>query len=82
VIPDEAVEAAAKALDPHTMGSAGQVAEKFKEATRAEARRALESAAPYLMAEAWDEGVLIGFDEGQGARGRTPNPYRSAGAGE
>jgi hypothetical protein len=50
-IPDEAVEAAAKALDPQTMGSGGALAEKFKEQTRAEARRILEAAAPYLMAE-------------------------------
>jgi len=48
-IPDEAVEAAAKALDPQTMGSGGALAEKFKEQTRAEARRILEAAAPYMV---------------------------------
>lgn len=51
MIPDEAVEAAARALDPQTMGSGGALAEKFKEETRAEARRILEAAAPHLMAE-------------------------------
>ncbi|AYN57303.1 hypothetical protein PBI_BRIDGETTE_37 [Arthrobacter phage Bridgette] len=59
-IPDEAVEAAAKVLDPHTMSSGGALAGKFREATRAEARAILEAAAPYLMAQAWDEGVEVG----------------------
>jgi len=51
VIPDEAVEAAAWAVDPQTMGSGGALAEKFKEETRTEARRILEAAAPHLMAD-------------------------------
>lgn len=61
MIPDEAVEAAAWALDPQTMGSGGALAEKFKEETRAEARRILEAAAPHLMAAAWDEGLEVGL---------------------
>lgn len=40
------------------------------------ARAALEAAMPYLMAQAWDEGESIGFDEGRGYIGSTPNPYR------
>ena len=51
MIPDEAVEAAAWAVDPQTMGSGGALAEKFKEETRTEARRILEAAAPHLMAD-------------------------------
>jgi len=50
VIPVEAVEAAAKALDPQTMGSGGALAEKFKAETREEARRILEAAAPHMLA--------------------------------
>ena len=57
MIPDEAVEAVALVLDPQTMGSGGALAEKFKEETRAEARRILAAAAPHLMAQAWDECV-------------------------
>lgn len=52
MIPDEAIEAAARSLDPRTMGSGGALAEKFKEQARAEARAALEAAAPYIRAEA------------------------------
>lgn len=78
-ISDEAVDAAAKAIfgqqyDPEEWelavnGTRGRC--------RRDARAALGAAAPHLMSEAWDAGVSVGFDEGQGHIGkRTPNPYR------
>ncbi|UYM26585.1 hypothetical protein SEA_BAUER_36 [Arthrobacter phage Bauer] len=74
-IPDEAVEAAAKVLDPQTMGSGGALAEKFQEATRAEARAILEAAAPHLMAQAWEDGYHAALSDGY--EYQTANPYRS-----
>jgi len=56
-ISDEAVEAAARALDPQTMSSGGPLAEKFQEQTRAEALRILEAAEPYLAQDAKAEAV-------------------------
>jgi len=76
VNPDEAVEAAAWALDPQTMGSGGALAEKFKEETRAEARRILEAAAPHLLAQGWDEGYEGAVDAYDGRN--VSNPYRKA----
>ena len=95
-ISDEAVEAAARALDPDTMGSAGPLAEKFKEQARAEARAALEAAAPYMAAQVWDEGAVAGWKQsGEGFNAEYPdessggcsvdlsgNPYRNAGSTE
>jgi hypothetical protein len=92
-ISDEAVEAAARALykgQPIYDEAVGVITgykpwdwmePEYQNSMRSDARAALEAAAPHLMAAAWDEGVLIGFDEGQGVRGRTRNPYRAAGAG-
>lgn len=80
-IPDEAVEAAALALDPYTMGSGGQVAEKFKAETRAEALRILEAAAPHMMGEAWKEGEAAGQDNAYAYQigiAVKSNPYRPA----
>ena len=54
-ITDEAVEAAARVLDPQTMSSGGALAEKFKEQTTAEARAILEAAASYIRAQALRE---------------------------
>lgn len=84
MIPDEAVDAAARALDPQTMGSGGPLAEKLKGQARAEARRALEAAAPFLMARAWDEGDHAGYltamSESHGLSSEPPirNPYRTS----
>lgn len=55
VIPEAAVDAAARALDPYVMGNGGAAAEKFKDATRAEARAALEAAAPHMVADLLDK---------------------------
>lgn len=79
-INDEAVEAAAWAMDPQTMGSAGRLAEKFKEQARAEARRALEAAAPFIAAPAWDQGHEEGWLNCESglteAEGRKRNTWR------
>jgi hypothetical protein len=63
VIPNDAVEAAAKALwTPSNEGDTWESEyEPYKDHTRAEAKRALEAAAPHLMAGAWDEGFDKGF---------------------
>ncbi|MEO5317607.1 hypothetical protein PV761_03300 [Arthrobacter sp. CC3] len=61
VIPEAAVEAAAKAFrETHDMGDA--------------LMNALEAAAPHMLADAWDEGERAAFDSIDGAN-RT-NPYR------
>lgn len=80
MIPDEAVEAAAEAinmfaakyvgvLDPVPLNDMSWL---DREHALGEARAALEAAAPYLRADAWDEGF-------EGAQGVYPqsNPYRS-----
>ena len=48
MIPDEAVEAAARALDPYTMGIETATNAAHREAVRQEVRLALEAAAPHL----------------------------------
>ena len=66
MIPDEAVEAAAKYLT-----------EKFNwngELVPATAREVLEAAAPHLMAAAWDEGYEGAVDAYDGRN--VSNPYR------
>jgi len=69
MIPDEAVEAAAKYLT-----------EKFNwngELVPATAREVLEAAAPHLMAAAWDEGYeQADYDAPHAIK--SDNPYRKA----
>ena len=65
MIADEAVEAAAKVLASHAYPIS------LDKPYEAAARAALEAAAPYLMAEAWDEGW-------QSDDGLESNPYWSA----
>jgi len=57
VIPDEAVEAAARALwSPSNEGDTWESEhEPYKDHTRAEAKRALEAAAPHLRAVAFED---------------------------
>ena len=81
-IPDEAVEAAAKAF----YGPAySDVADADLEYAIDQVRAMLEAAAPYildkaaetrLMAMVWTEAYQAGFQEGAGFE-LTPNPYRS-----
>ena len=85
MIPDEAIEAAAEALVASTLGDhSGTNWEDFFEA----ARKALNAAAPQLMAKAFDEGQKSGMRHrtrrlAAAKIGRpelpgpiSPNPYR------
>ena len=65
-IPDEAVEAAAKAIfgDPTGETWALQLPE-VQERSREDARLALEAAAPLLTAAAWDDGYGHGYKHGK-----------------
>jgi len=69
-ISDEAVETAARALrDAFDRGEGG-----FDEL----AREALKAAAPYMLAEAWNDGHNAGVDHADGLFGGD-NPYGSQG---
>jgi hypothetical protein len=86
-ISDAAVEAAAKWLHDNNCRSAihsGHPADMECYGWREEARELLETAAPHIMSEAWDDGHDAGFTFGafQGRVKETPNPYRDAVAGE
>lgn len=65
VIPTEAARAAVKAARESFGGEAPR-------GMRAAIHAALEAAAPYMLADAWDEG----FEGSQGVYPQ-PNPYRS-----
>jgi hypothetical protein len=75
VIPDEAVEAAAKVLfeaSPISQGArpwSEQFTEKIKIQFREDARTAIEAAAPHLVAPAWEEGHESGFWNGRESSG-------------
>lgn len=76
VIPDEAVEAAARAAAKDDAEPNWYLdTERFRDAWRIRMRAALEAAAPHLLAAAWDEGfgrgTLSQFEE-------STNPYREA----
>jgi len=69
VIPDEAVEAAAEAID-YALQTGMGVGDM--------ARDALEAAAPHLLAQGWDEGYKAGlFDKEYYAH--NPNPHKQDG---
>lgn len=82
MINDEAVEAAAKALfrvHPVSKGAFpwdSQPEGRIKQQFRADARKALEAAAPHMLAEAQEAAYSEGFENGTG---EVPwaNPYRS-----
>ena len=67
-IPIEAIDAATKAILREFAHdeNAGYMA-----------RLALESAAPFIAAEAWDEGFITAEDEAR-YHHKSPNPYRKA----
>lgn len=77
VIPVEAVEAAAKAVYEDTFGKSWEdESEDYRNELRETQRLALEAAAPYMLAEAWDEGGRAAtgtYDTGYPSR----NPYRT-----
>ena len=85
-IPDEAVEAAALALLERDYGVRDWsiVTEQVKGNYLDEARTALEAAAPHLMAQAWDEGERVGFEESfrDNDPRHTRNPYRAEESGK
>ena len=76
MIPDEAVEAAAKKL----YQAGGLVVwdsedESIRNYFRRNARSALEAAAPHLMAAAWEEGRIDGYADAQRGFDTAMNPY-------
>jgi hypothetical protein len=83
VIPAEAVEAAAKALATDRKAEhwfseeewEGIIADQYKEPYRRKARAALEAAAPYMLAQAWEEGRLVGRAEEQSGFDTEMNTY-------
>jgi hypothetical protein len=68
VIPVEAVEAAAKAYRREF---------PYNENEGYVVKLILEAAAPYIRAQAWDEGATagLGWDENRGEDFAVPNPY-------
>jgi hypothetical protein len=62
VIPDEAVEAVARLLpsqsDERPYGESPELDAEY----RRDARELLEAAAPHLLAQGWDEGVVAGSE--------------------
>jgi len=73
-IPDEAVEAAAKARG--CVWTPAKAKHPACRECREQARKILEAAALYLMAEAWDEGAEAMVDEGLSEYEYSRNPYR------
>jgi len=70
VIPDEAVEAAAKAAAKDDAEPNWYLeTERFRNAWRTRMRAALEAAAPYLRSAAWEQGVEDGYHH-------RPSPYK------
>ncbi|KQQ97986.1 hypothetical protein ASF74_14725 [Arthrobacter sp. Leaf145] len=79
-VPDEAVEAAARVLwYSEKYADWGKVPQCRKEPFLNEARAALTAAAPFVAADAWDEGHKGGFhNAAYGSAGNfKTNPYRS-----
>ena len=87
MIPDEAVEAAAKVLFDASPISRGHqpwgdaMGERIRQQFIADARIALEAAAPFIAAQAWDEGEQAGYINHANEQwsGASPmnNPYGS-----
>ena len=85
VVPEEAVAVAVKAWDHHWGDRYGDEAlEEMGE----EVRIALEAAAPFIAAKAWDEGynagkrVMVELMSPTHFATEKPNPYRAAVRGE
>ncbi len=81
MIPDEAVEAAAKKMAGAAYGVWELVPEAKRRLYMRTARAALEAAAPHMMAEAWDacvdEAESLGWMHDAGAVDtKARNPYR------
>ena len=79
-VPDEAVEAAATWLHDQDCPSAlhaGRPADFPCYAWMEEAKELLEILAPFVAAQAWDEGRQDGHLEAQSGYENAMNPYRS-----
>lgn len=76
-VPDEAVEAAMKALLRMDDGAWAVVDATYIDHLEPQVRRSLEVAAPFIAAQAWDEGRLDGHAEAQSGYENAMNPYRS-----
>lgn len=75
-IPDEAVVAAAKVLYADKISNhAGDNAPQIIDACEKVARKVLEAAAPYIAAQAWDEGIESGVDGSVPECDYARNPY-------
>jgi len=81
VIPDAAVESAAKwAFEtipqdgPRTEWAS--ISPALRDETKAFVLPLIQAAAPYMMAEAWDEGAESMVDEGLSEYEYSRNPYR------
>jgi len=74
VIQDAAVEAAAEAVYGGTLDGSIQ-----RDAWLADFRKALEAAAPHMLAEAWEQGMQAMYDTTSSEWPPIPeqNPYRS-----
>jgi hypothetical protein len=75
-ISDEAVEAAARALAVQAWGQWEYVPNELRRAFLRDAKITLEAAAPFIAAEAWDEGYQGCYDRYMYEPVPT-NPYRS-----
>lgn len=87
-IPAEAVEAAARAMNPAVWGpqvwtfqAHGETPTEARNRVQREAlqqaRAALEAAAPHMMAAAWDQGYKTGLFDRE-FYSANPNPYRTS----
>lgn len=75
MIPAQAVEAAARAVPClWRPPRAEHPTHRFCEDCRDQARAALEAAAPYMQAGAWQEGYLCSYDQERGGHGVGPIP--------
>ena len=88
VVPEEAVEAAARAQYEARYGDGRWPFCPFPDIWRDSARKGLEAAAPFIAAKAWDEGynagkrVMVELMSPTHSATEKPNPYRAAARGE
>jgi hypothetical protein len=85
VIPAEAVEAAAKGLAAANLRFKpwDDLDDVARNHFMRDARAALEAAAPYMLAEAWEEGYTLGYaDCANKQESNRPNPYMLNNEGE
>jgi len=75
MIPEEAIDAAAKALAAKMYNNDFDRMDDYTQGfLRDSARLSLEAAAPYTQAQAWEEGYLYSYDQERGGNGKLPIP--------